>query len=529
MVFFRKVRKTASSAVVVGALVIALAACSGGGGGGGQTPADPGASAGDPQTGGTAVVGSLSEMPGFDPVRLVALGTGIERAAQVMDTLMYRDDVTGEVKPKLAESLETEDGMTWVLTMREGVTFTDGTPLDAEAVLFNLERHVAPDSTSGAKSLFSDLAGMEVTGEYELTITLNAPSGSFPLALSASSPASLIGSPAALADPDAFNENPVGAGPFVFESWTRDSELNLVRNDDYWEEGKPYLDAVTFRVLPDPQGRTDALMSGDIHTTQLSGTGWAAAEANGSIEIVLSPGGGQALIPNATREPGSDERVREAIGLATDASVTNTIVFPGSTLWDQNRDCLPFATGAPTCLEGASPEPDLEKAKSLVAEYLADGGTDTIVFSAPASTDETNYYIQQLTEIGFSVESRISDAAAWLQDTQTGEYDVLYGIIGSSGYPTQWRYMYSGAFNWGQQVDEELDDALLRARDEVELDDRNQAWQDVAQIVKDTKRLFWTAPFASATAYSNSLHIGTEEFPFKGSLMMYMGDAWLEQ
>src|SRR5690606_24272190 len=123
----------------------------------------------------------------------------------------------------------------------------------------------------------------------------------------------------------------------------------------------------------------------------------------------------------------------------------------------------------------------------------------------------------------------ITDAASWLQATQTGDYDVLYGIIGSSGYPTQWRYMYSGAFNWGQQVDAELDEALLRARDEVELDDRNQAWQDVAQIVKDSKRLFWTAPFASATAYSTDLHIGTDDFPFKGSLMMYMGDAWLDQ
>lgn len=526
MVFFHKVSKATASAAVVGALVVGLAACSGGGGG---TTDDSSAPAGEPQVGGTAIVGSLSEMPGFDPVKLRALGTGVERAAQVMSTLMYRDDVTGEVKPKLAKSLETADGKEWILTLREGVTFTDGTPLDADAVVFNLERHTAPDSTSSAKSMLSGVTSIEATGEYEVTITLASPSGSFPLALTGSSPASLIGSPKALADPEEFNVNPVGAGPFVFDSWTRDSELNLVRNEDYWDDGKPYLDAVTYRILPDPQGRTDALMSGDVHVTQLSGTGWAGAEADGSIEIVISPGGGQALIPNATREPGSDERVREAIGLATDPAATNSIVFPGSTLWDQNRDCLPFASGSPTCLEGASPEPDMEKAKSLIADYLADGGTDKVVFSAPSLTNETNYYIQQLTAIGFDVETRSSDAASWLQDTQAGNYDVLYGIIGSSGYPTQWRYMYSEAFNWGQLVDPELDEALLRARDEMELDARNKAWQDVAQIVKDTNRLFWTAPFASATAYTKKLHVGTDEFPFKGSLMMYMGDAWLEQ
>lgn len=527
MVFFRNVGRAITATAVVGALAIALSGC---GGGGGPAAGDGGdAASGEPQPGGTAVIASMSEMPGFDPVKLVSLGVGVERAAQVMDTLMYRDDVTGEIKPKLAESLDSDDGQVWTLTLREGVEFTDGTPLDAEAVVFNLDRHIAPDSTSGAKSLLSGVTDIEVTGEYEVTITLNAPSGSFPLALSASSPASLIGSPAALADPEAFNSNPVGAGPFVFDSWTRDSELKLVANEDYYDEGKPYLDALVYRVLPDPQARADALMSGDVVLGQLSGTSWAAAEGNSNLEIVLSAGGGQALIPNQSKEPGSDERVREAIGLATDPKVTNTIVFPGSTLWDQNRDCLPFTTGAPTCLEGASPDPDIEKAKELIADYVADGGSTKVVFSAPASTDETNYYVQQLTEIGLDVDSQISDAATWLQDTQTGNYDVLYGIIASSGYPTQWRYMYSQAFNWGQVADPDLDDALLRARDEVELDDRNAAWQEVSQIVKDTNRLFWTAPYTAATAYATKLHIGTDEFPFKGSLMVYMEDAWLEQ
>ena len=215
MVFFSNVRQAAKVAAVAGVLALALTSCAQSPGAENET--DGG---GEPQLGGTIIAASVSEMRGFDPLRADSLGTGIERAAQVMDTLMYRDDLSGEAKPKLAKSLETDDAQTWVLTLREGINFTDGTPLDAEAVKFNLERHIAPDSTSSAKSMLSGIESIEVTDALELTITLKAPSGSFPLSLTGSSAASLIGSPTALADPDAFNINPVGAGPFKFVSWT---------------------------------------------------------------------------------------------------------------------------------------------------------------------------------------------------------------------------------------------------------------------------------------------------------------------
>ena len=97
-----------------------------------------------PQPGGVLRYGAYSEMRGFDPVKLTSVGTGIERAAAVMDTLLYRDEITDEVKPKLAESIHTTDnGTTWVLGLRDGVTFTDGEPLNAEAVIFNVNRRIA--------------------------------------------------------------------------------------------------------------------------------------------------------------------------------------------------------------------------------------------------------------------------------------------------------------------------------------------------------------------------------------------------
>lgn len=524
MVFFPNVRRAAKVAAVAGVLAMALASCA-------QSPGaneDPDGG-GEPQTGGTLVAASMTEMRGFDPLRAHSLGAGIGRAAQVMDTLMFRDDVSGEAKPRLAESLESDDGQTWVLTLREGINFTDGTPLDGEAVKFNLDRHIAPESTSTAKSMLDGVVSIEVTDELEVTITLDAPSGSFPLSLTGSSAASLIGSPTALADPEEFNINPVGAGPFKFVSWTRDSELKLERNEDYWMEGHPYVDELVYRVLPDTRARVDALLANDTMVGAVDGSNWASVEGNPGLTLIPSTVGGQAVIPNAAQGPGSDERVRQAIGMAIDPKVANTIIFPGSNAWDGNRDCLPFPQGAASCLEGASPETDVEKATDLIAEYAAEGGDTSIDFVVITASDEVTFYQQQMSAIGLDVNLRVLDAGAWLEDMATGNYDVIYGIIASAGYPTQWRYMYSGGTNWGQVQYDDYDDALLRARDALKLEDRNAAWQEVAEIQRDRSIFFWQAPYTTAIGHSDKLHLGSEEFPYTGTLMMYFADAWMEQ
>ncbi|MFB7890652.1 ABC transporter substrate-binding protein [Microbacterium sp. NPDC056044] len=514
--------------LAAGAAVFALAlsACAGTSGG---APAEPSATA-EIQTGGVAQIAALSEMPGFDPVKLANVGTGIERAAQVMDTLLMRDDLTDEVYPKLAKSITSDDAKVWTLELREGVTFTDGEPLNAEAVIFNLERHIAPDSTSTAKAMLSGIESMEATDEYVVTITLAEPSGSFPLALTGSSSASLIGSPKALADPAAFNANPVGAGPFVFESWTPDDKLVLNKNPDYWDEGKPYLDGVVYTVMVDSQTRTDDLISGGKDLGLIQGNAWNAVKDLPSIVLIPVPTGGQALVPNATMEPGSDERVREAMTMALDPEVTAQVLFGGTQVWDADVSCIPFAPGSPACAEGTTNAQDMEKAKELVKEYLDEGGSpDTELVYFQTLTDQATYYQQQFNEIGLNVTLTSVDAATLAARQAAGDYGIFLGSTASAGFPTVWTRYYSGGTNWGKVAYDDLDEALLRARDELTLEDRNKAWQDVAEIIHDKSILFWTSPYTAAMAHSPELHLGTPEHPYVGSTMVYLDSAWLEQ
>lgn len=523
-------KKSLRTGMLVAASVLALALTGCGTSASPEPTTEPGAAQEEAQYGGVARVASLSEMAGFDPIKLSNVGTGVERAAMVMDTLLARDELTDEVRPQLAESISSEDGKVWVLTLREGVTFTDGEPLNADAVIFNLERHLAEDSGSPAKSLLSAVDTLEATGEYEVTITLSAPSGSFPLALTGSSSASLIGSPKALADPEAFNSHPVGAGPFVFESWTRDDKLTLTRNGDYWAEGLPYLDGIEFVVMADPQTRLDTLSAGGLDLALITSPQWNAVAETPGLNLYMVPTGGQALTFNATREPGSDERVRRAASMVLDGKTTAALIFGGTQFWDGDVSCVPWAPGSPACAPGTTYEQDMETATALVAEYLAEGGSpDVEMVYFQTQGNQAEYYQQQLNAIGLNVSLRPGDTAAITEAQATGDYGLYLGGTASAGFPTVWNRYYSKATNWGKVTYPELDEALLRARDALTLEERNEAWQEVAEIIHEKSISFWTMRYGGAMVSSDRLHLGTPDRPYDGSSMVYLDTAWIEQ
>ncbi|MFB7890641.1 ABC transporter substrate-binding protein [Microbacterium sp. NPDC056044] len=525
----RSRRLSLSIAAGVAAVGLLLTGC---GSGGSPGDALQSSASAEIQTGGVAQIAALTEMQGFDPVRVTNVGSGLERAAAIMDTLLYRDELTDEVSPKLAKGISSTDGQTWVLELREGVNFSDGTPLDAEAVIFNLQRHISPDSTSTAKAMLSAIDTMEATGDHEVTFTLKQPSGSFPLALTGSSPASLIGSPAALADPEAFNANPVGAGPFVLESWVRDDTLTLTKNADYWDEGKPYLDGVEYHVRVDPQTRTDDLIAGGTDLALVPGSAWTQVGSIPTIELKPIPTGGEAVIPNASKGPFADARLREALLYTFSGETTAGVLFGGTENWDGTTDCIPFPVGSPACLDGATYPQDLKKARKLVGEYTAEHGepvVDYVHYAIPSFATEAQYVQSQLAEIGITANLRAVDTAAHTQAQANGDYELLQGSTASSGFPTVWSRYYSGGQNWGRAAIPELDAALLEARDAVDLKDRNAAWQEVAGIIRDDAVLVWIAPYQMAMAHSADLHLGITGHPWEGSTMVYLDEAWLSQ
>ncbi|GAA5050761.1 peptide/nickel transport system substrate-binding protein [Thermocatellispora tengchongensis] len=512
--------------IVAGALLLAVAACGGAG-----PEAGSGRTGGGVDRGGSVtVLAAVGEMPGFDPVKLANVGTGIERAAMVMDTLLYRDDITGEVRPKLAESMTSADGRVWVLKLRRGVMFSDGTPLDAEAVVFNVKRHTAPESTSVAKPLLADLKSVEATGDLEVTFTLKDVNGSFPVIFTASTPASLVGSPKALADPGNFNEHPVGAGAFVLQSWTRDSEMVFAKNPEYWETGKPYLDRVTYQVMTGTQTITDTMLSGAAHSALVNAGVWPQYKGNESIKLWPPLGGGAAVVPNGSRPIGADERVRRAISLAFDPQTTKKVIMGDTDVWDGSLDCVPFAPGSPVCSPEDTPRQDLGQAKALIAEFVADGGDPDVELKYFQSlTTQATYLQSELKKIGLNVKVTAVDAATLAEIGANGDYDLIWGSTASSGYPTFWSRFYSKATNWPKATYPELDAALLKARNSLTLDERNAAWREVLNIIRDKAIAAYVLPYTASMATTTKLHLDTGGYKYTGSTMQYFDSAWLEK
>ena len=348
--------------LVVAMLAFAAAGCGGDDdeGTGGTTAATTGESE---ASGGTLVFAGAADPVVLDGA-LVSDGESLRVITQIFETLVALKPGTTEPEPGLAESWEAnDDGTVWTFKIRDGVTFHDGEPLNAEAVCFNFDRwynfdgplqnpgatyywqvvfggfkNYNPDSGAPKDSLYKSC---EATDEMTATLTLTKPSATFIPALSQQ--AFSIASPKALqefkadegtTDADGVfspsgtfgTEHPIGTGPFKFKSWTRNDRLVLERNDDYWGD-KAKIDELIIRPISDNAARLQALQTGEIQGYDLvEPQDIATIEGDENLQIIDRPAFNVAYVGmNVGRKPTDDIKVREAFayGLDRQAVVDN--------------------------------------------------------------------------------------------------------------------------------------------------------------------------------------------------------------
>nr|WSX75152.1 ABC transporter substrate-binding protein [Streptomyces sp. NBC_00899] len=262
----RPARRRIRAGAVAASCALLLTAATGCGGG------SDGARAAHTGRGGTLVVGATGSLPNPDTI---LGGAGYEGTAlvgfQIYEGLTRYDlskaDAPAPVAPALATSWQVaEDGKTWTFTLRKGVTFQDGTPFDAAAVVFNLDRYLKKGSPhytaalgAAAQEYGSDIASYRTLGDGRVQLVTTTANGHFTDDLTHL----LIASPAAVRryGPDGFRNHPVGTGPFSFVSQAAGQEIDMAANPRYWR-GAPKLDRLVVKALPDPAARSAALLSG---------------------------------------------------------------------------------------------------------------------------------------------------------------------------------------------------------------------------------------------------------------------------
>lgn len=323
--------------IAAGALSVSLAACA---------TSERGGDAQAGATGGTMVFGAAGAPKNFDPI-FNDDGESFRPIRQMYDTLITYKPGTTELTPGLATAWEsTPDGKQWTFTIREGVTFTDGTPLDAAAVCANFDRwaNMQGDAAQSNMIYYADVFegfkgnggiydSCQAASPTSAVMTLTKNKGAFPAAFGLT--AFSISSPTALKQYDADNvtqsgdsfsypayatDHPTGTGAFKFESYDRTANtITLVRNDQYWGE-KAKLDKLVFRVIPDENARKQELTAGTIDGYDLpSPADYASLKASGQQVLIRDPFNVLYMGINTKNNPAlQDLRVRQALAYAID-------------------------------------------------------------------------------------------------------------------------------------------------------------------------------------------------------------------
>lgn len=404
---------------------------------------------------------------------------------------LFDIDADLNIVPQLALSHETsEDGRTLTIKLRDGVTFHDGAPMDAQAVKYSLDRHRTMEG-SFRRGELSVVESVEVVDP--LTVQLNLKSPFAPLLATLTDRSGMIVSPAAAeAAGDQFGNAPVCAGPFSFVERVQQDRIVVEKFADYWNAENVFIDRIEYRPIPDSTVRLANLQSGDLDLIERAlATDIPAIRADDSLELeVVGELGYQGMTLNVANGEGAtgplaeSPLVRQALNLAIDREALNQVVFNGE-FFPGNQWIGPQNQW----YQEAHPVParDVEKAKALIAEA---GVTTPIVvdFMVPNNPEvrQVAEVIQAMAaEAGFDMQIRVVEFATGLQEAEAGRFGAF--MLAWSGRPDPDGNIYSfaytgGPLNYGKFSNPEVDAALDAARTATTFEDRKAAYADAADI-----------------------------------------------
>jgi peptide/nickel transport system substrate-binding protein len=539
-------------ALAAGATAIGLALT-------GCTAATPGAGDGTPQSGGTLTYASGDAEPTcLDP----HVGGNFPQAlvsSQYLESLVSLDD-DGTVIPWLADSWTvSDDGLSWEFTLRDGVEFTDGTPLNAAAVQANIAHLQDPETGSSTGYLaLAKVSGTEAVSDSVLRVSLSEPDSA--LLESLSQPWLAVQSATALERSQ--DENcaaPVGTGPFKVESWVKQNAITMVRNEDYTSppadaghDGPAYLDEIVWRFIPDSASRYAALQAGEVDIIDnVQPDTIAQAESSDTIVHLDAPrpGASNRIELNSGKAPFDDVAVREAF--IRSANIVDGVesLFQGTA--ERSTSALssvePLGVSRPdlfdydpdaanTLLDGAG-----WAQRDSDGYRVKDGVRLSVVF--PVSTNqsipaEQSLYEQiQATakETGFEVKLAKLDLSSWYAELGANAYDAVSAPYTKVG-PDVLRILFhsdgitpapSGYFaNHAQVNDPELDALLTEAGQISDADRRATLYAEAQALVLDGFYILPLIDQQNHYLYANTVE-GARVLPAVSTPTFY--DTWLDR
>lgn len=405
------------------------------------------------------------------------------------------------IVPDLSESWEASDDLLeYTFSLKDGVTWHDGAPFTADDVVFTVETILNPDNNAAGRANISSISTAEKIDDLTVKFTLNQPFAALPVMLGYNRviyPKHLWEG-VDFANPGAFLENPVGTGPFKFVEQVQGSHVELERNDDYFA-GKPNLDSIVFKVIPDGNNRVAQVASGDVDFAVIDPPQIDAVEGNEDVEVRFAPQVNYYFFAiNHSNPKLQDVRVRQALAYAVDrkAIIDNILKGTGEP-----------ATGPINPLLGAYYNPnvktyeyDMEMAASLLAEAGWTKGNDNILTNAagekftirfngpsnyPIMVQVITYAQQQYQQLGFDVTLEIVDWPVHLEMYGSQQYDLLMQWWITPPDPDLYPHYHTEVNNRWKYSNAQADELMTLSRAEPDVQKRIQIFHELQALLAE--------------------------------------------
>jgi peptide/nickel transport system substrate-binding protein len=437
---------------------------------------------------GELVVGLQGDIIAVDPAFTYDFTTSTVVNQVTEGLLKFNNGET--LEPNLAERWENPDPLTYIYYLRQGVTFQDGTPMTADDVVFSLERTRNPDTASYVGWMFNSVDTIEKVDDMTVKVTLTQPDALWQY-VPATTAGHVISKAHYEANPETYGKpenGALGTGPFKFVSWATGSEIVIEKYDGYWNKanGGPYLDRVTYKILPEATTRVAGLQTGEIDL--VIGTDGTPADqipiVQGMDNVTLTFTDSyysNFLAFNTQRPPFDNVKVRQALNYALDKQALMQNLYPIADavsvakavdvmprLWTFEKD--KWATAYEALPSYAV---DMEKAKTLLEESgVADqlNGTSISTDENPLSMGMALALQGAVAELGYQIEI---NKLTYQENTALAfsgarDYDIISNAWGSD-FPDpsgnllpvfHSRYVGDGGSNFGNYINPEVDKLL---------------------------------------------------------------------
>ena len=468
------------------------------------------AKADEPKQGGTLTVSLTSAPSKLDPIHYSGAYEGQIICAACDRLIEYNDELT-EFVPSLATSWEvSDDGITYVFQIREGVTFNpsdyhDRRPLTAEDVAYSLNR--SAQFSDNARLSMLDKA--EATGDLEVTCTLTNACAAFLTALTDAGN-SIIAQEDVEGYSDSFNRNVCGTGAFKLVEFSLDERATLEANEEYWL-ARPNVDTLVFRFITDLTQNANAAVTGEVDiATDLQGEAIATVQASDAVEVLTTQALQISYIRFNSRDeiegrpnPLADVNVRKALAMAADWDAIRTALFKYD---DAVPGYLPIPFGSwayDPSQESLAPSYDIEQAMQLMADAGYASGFDISMYvtNQQARVDLATMLQAYWSALGVNLTPVIGEWGSYSDAVCGGKADTY--AMSWSWYPDPYFFLNNlfasnqttAIGNGAGYVNAEVDDLLLKAVQTTDQDERAKYYQQVIEIVmNDCVGVYYAVP-----------------------------------